>query len=258
MISFKKTYSQFTFLQKLGIKFDYFGYEKSRLFSGACDCDHIINKVTGIIFGLCLLSISFIAPYYLLFLAFQNYNHNTLIIVLNIFSSLTYTITNFIFYLIVCGCCISSLTLIFVISFCNIFTIISDIINYNLYKGSNTFLCFLNIIYCLYLYYPFYIIYKSIKEESIDLEHIINNQKNADGDYINMIDYSNQNNKNKYNNNKSNNNNESKGENNPNNVRLALIKNLKSDNIDNVINVEIKGIEENDNDENFETVNGKN
>ena len=242
MISFKKTYSQFTFLQKLGIKFDYFGYEKSRLFSGACDCDHIINKVTGIIFGLCLLSISFIAPYYLLFLAFQNYNHNTLIIVLNIFSSLTYTITNFIFYLIVCGCCISSLTLIFVISFCNIFTIISDIINYNLYKGSNTFLCFLNIIY------------KSIKEESIDLEYIINKQKNADGDYLNMIDNSNQNNKNKYNNN----NNESRGEDDSNNIRLSLIKNLESNNIDNDINVEIKGIDENDNDENIEIENGKN
>jgi hypothetical protein len=110
------------------------------------------------------------------------------------------------------------------------------------------------------LYYPFYIIYKSIKEESIDLEYIINKQKNADGDYLNMIDNSNQNNKNKYNNNnkKSNNNNESRDENDPNNIRLSLIKNLESNNIDNDINVEIKGIDENDNDENIEIENGKN
>ena len=102
------------------------------------------------------------------------------------------------------------------------------------------------------MYYPFYIIYKSIKEESIDLEYIINKQKNADGDYLNMIDNSNQNNKNKYNNN----NNESRGENDSNNIRLSLIKNLESNNIDNDINVEIKGIDENDNDENIEIENG--
>ena len=262
-----KKYSELSFLEKLGIGFDFFGNENARRESKEENNVCIIFKSGCIIFFLALLLISLITPYYLLIITLQSQAQNP-IILLNVISSLTYTTTCFLFCINLCSYCCTSKTLLVIISICDIFTLLSDILNFNQYKDFNSIFCIINGVYCLYLFYPIYIVYRSIKLESFREGIVMNSQKSEDGDYLNMINLNN--NKNYDNKNIKNNNNINKGDNNyknnnnniesksasyQNDIRLTLIQNLESNNMNNDINIEIKGIDEDDNDEIFDTEN---